>query len=151
MATTKNLKGLLNKGDEFIFRKLEDETEGRRYNERSRRFKSSYIGERCIAMSLSEPYTMLFSDGTRWALNACELSYLDGTRFKPIPKEIPSRRKRCICIETGKSYNSYREAALDVGTTESNIRNAVNDPVGKAKGFHWRKLEEGKNNEEQMD
>lgn len=130
----------INKGEIYVFRKLEDREEGTRYNYFTKRYKKTYVGEKCVCLyGKAEPYTFLFADGAMWALNACELGYeFDGTPLKK--KELPSRRKKCICIETGKSYNSYGEAALDVGTTESNIRNAVNGN-GRAKGYHWRKLE----------
>lgn len=130
----------INRGDVVIFKKLEEAEEGKRYNHRTFRYKESYVGEKCVVMSDNEPYTVMFSDGAMWALDACELCDLDGKKLK---NEFPTRRKKCICIETGKTYSSYLDAALDVGTTESNIRNAVSDPFnGRAKGFHWRRLEE---------
>lgn len=130
----------VNRGDVFIFKKLEDEDEGKRYNHKTFRYKESYVGEKCVVMSLNEPYTVMFQDGAMWALSACELADLDGKKIK---LEYPSRRKKVVCIETGKTYNSYLDAALDVGTSESNIRNAVSSPFnGRAKGYHWRKIED---------
>lgn len=134
-------------GETYVFHRIEDKEEGKHRNIKTGRYKSSYIGEPCIAVSDSDPFTMMFEDGTLWALSACELSsYPDETPLlkKPTSSVATTSRKyvKCICMETGVVYGSYREAALAVGATESNIKNACNSELGKAVGFHWRKIKE---------
>lgn len=140
------MKNNIEIGEKYIFHRIEDKEEGKRRNLKTGRYKSSYVGEACIAVSDCEPYAMKFADGTLWALSACELStsYPDG-RTRPMVEETNRKatsRKyiKCMCMETGVVYNSYREAALAVGATESNIKNACNSDLGKAVGYHWRKI-----------
>lgn len=142
------MKNNIEIGETYIFHRIEDKEEGKRRNLKTGRYKSSYIGESCIAVSDYEPYAMKFSDGTMWALSACELSATtcpDGDKATSTEEEEAKKatsRKyiKCMCMETGVVYNSYREAALAVGATESNIKNACNSDLGKAVGFHWRKI-----------
>lgn len=139
------MKNNIEIGEKYIFHRIEDKEEGKRRNLKTGRYKSSYVGESCIAVSDCEPYAMKFSDGTLWALSACELStsYPDGdkTSTEEEAKKATSRKYiKCMCMETGVVYNSYREAALAVGATESNIKNACNSDLGKAVGYHWRKI-----------
>lgn len=52
-----------------------------------------------------------------------------------------SLKKRVLCVETGITYNSVKEAITHLGITGS-VAHSANDPRGKATvgGFHWRWL-----------
>lgn len=61
------------------------------------------------------------------------------TSWKNVRKEIPVERTGKVLQVYLKDYKSIREAAMDVGTAESNIRKALScRENNKAKGYYWR-------------
>lgn len=124
-------------GAEFVFRRLEDPEEGKRYSYVTGRYKSDYVGLPCICISNHDPYTMKFSDGAVWALSLCELGYPGNKPVKSYEQGYSRVRVKCRNIDTGVVYSSYCEAARAVGTSESNIRKACAAKGATAKGFRW--------------
>jgi hypothetical protein len=46
-----------------------------------------------------------------------------------------------ICVETGETYPSTREAARRTGIDQSQLWHCLRDPWRSARGTHWRRLE----------
>ena len=53
-------------------------------------------------------------------------------------KLIESHLRKVMCIETGETYNSIKEAAMDVGCYSTNISAACHGRQNTARGYHWK-------------
>lgn len=49
-----------------------------------------------------------------------------------------AKTRKVLCVETGKIYNSIKDAAIDVGITGSHITKACRGKIEKAAGFSWQ-------------
>lgn len=56
---------------------------------------------------------------------------------------MKGKPKAVICLETGKAYNSVREAASSIEASQASIYYALNTG-GTTKGYHWRYLDEAR-------
>ena len=54
---------------------------------------------------------------------------------------IKTRRHRVRCIETGKVYNSLREAEHNTGCAHIHISECVRGITKQCNGFHWKYVE----------
>jgi predicted transcriptional regulator len=57
-----------------------------------------------------------------------------GTRSKRTAEKL---KKAVRCVETGKVYNSIKEAAEDVKRTPTTIVHALKGYTKTAGGYHW--------------
>jgi len=115
----------------FVFTKLTDKDEGNRVN-RFGRSKSSYLGRKCKQVGVYPPFTFLFEDGAKWALDEDQVSPID-ERYRIVTQRynVP-----VICVETGEEFHNAREASVAHHVSRSGINTAVNTgfPAG---GYHW--------------
>ena len=56
----------------------------------------------------------------------------------------PARSKKVMCVETGKTYYSTREAERETGVGHTSISEVCNGKRLTAKGLHWKFVEEDK-------
>lgn len=77
-----------------------------------------------------------FARNLEWCDHKYNSNY--GTRKKRI-SEI--KAKKLICLETGKTYNSTREAANDFGISRASICNYCNGKYNSRLGLHFRYIE----------
>ena len=50
---------------------------------------------------------------------------------------------KVICVETGKVFDSIREAARFIGKTEMTIHQCLCGKTNRAGGYHWKRLQGG--------
>ena len=55
-------------------------------------------------------------------------------------KPIQANRKKVMCVETQKVYNSIKEAARDVGCYGTHISKVCNGKQKTAAGYHWVRI-----------
>jgi hypothetical protein len=48
---------------------------------------------------------------------------------------------KILCVETGKMYQSTKEAARKTGATEGGISRCRTNPKASSGGYHWRFLD----------
>ena len=85
------------------------------------------IGKCCLEQ-------MKTANGYHWIYYNGE-NYSDEERDKIIKKIGKGKCKQITCVETGKVYDSIKEAAIDVGIDNSILGKAVKDPTRTACGF----------------
>lgn len=67
---------------------------------------------------------------------------------KPLSKDhvakiAESHKKKVVCIETGKVFDSVKEAAQSIQLNRSNISNHLAGRLKTAGGYHWRWYDNG--------
>ena len=76
------------------------------------------------------------ANGYHWQYYKDELN-LEENRKHLIDKIGYGRGKKIICVETGKIYNSIKDASLDINIDNSYIGKAVKGIRETAGGYHW--------------
>ena len=76
------------------------------------------------------------ANGYHWQYYKDELN-LEENRKRLIDKIGYGRGKKIICVETGKIYNSIKDASLDINIDNSFIGKAVKGIRETAGGYHW--------------
>lgn len=51
------------------------------------------------------------------------------------------RKKKVMCVETGKVYDSIKDAKIDNKISCSGITKCINGNQGKCGGYHWKEME----------
>lgn len=77
------------------------------------------------------------ASGYHWQYYKDELN-LEENRKRLIDKIGYGRGKKIICVETGKIYNSIKEASIDINIDNSSIGKAVKGIQETAGGYHWK-------------
>ncbi|MBQ9791874.1 MAG: hypothetical protein IJW28_04750, partial [Clostridia bacterium] len=88
-----------------------------------------------------------------WRCKVCNFSWETNpthrVRGRGCPKcgrniTIASHFKKCLCVETGVIYNSYKEASLDLNINQSALSNCCRGVTKTAGGYHWKYVEDKK-------
>lgn len=69
-----------------------------------------------------------------------EVFYLPDIDNLPVP--LPQPMRKVICVETGKQYDSIREASQATNCLASSICNVCKGRVSATRGLHWKYVEE---------
>ena len=77
------------------------------------------------------------ANGYHWQYYKDELN-LEENRKRLIDKIGYGRGKKIICVETGKIYNSIKDASLDINIDNSSIGKVVKGVQETAGGYHWK-------------
>ncbi len=87
---------------------------------------------------IDEDITHNWLTNLQWLSHQDNLNY--GNRAKNYTK---SRGHKVRCIETGKIYNSMREAEKDTGCPHTHISECVRGIATHCKGLHWEYVDPG--------
>ena len=80
---------------------------------------------------------MKTANGYHWQYYSDESSFEEKRKYL-IDKIGFGRGKKIICVETGKIYNSIKDASLDINIDNSSIGKAVKGIQETAGGYHWK-------------